>query len=323
MRFLGVARATLSRGRHRQRGRASSPKYPEVDPSPRVGATPLVMSRTGVAVAALTIVTVACSSGGSGTGGDGGPTAEGGSNEAAATSCSTPQDCTGLLAAGPAVFCCVHDVCIVGQAAEAQTCSDPASQNLAASSYDQSCQTDSDCIAVEEGSFCDPGANNGCTNAAINKSALPQYKADLAKTQASVCFGISGCTIEIGPCCRNGVCQVNGQCPSGVVPPPGDASADASGDAGDMDSAAASCSGAADCAHGKVCCVASALDQTPVCQAAPCPYLPGFGVFQLCATPAECVTAGDICAPQGGGRLPVPICQAPPGDGGPSDAPTG
>jgi hypothetical protein len=156
------------------------------------------MSRTGVAVVVLAISLAACTSGGG--------------QPASTFACASPQDCFAHFVAGPQVFCCIHNACIEGQAAEAQTCSDPAAQNIMASSYDQSCRTDSDCIAVEEGNFCDPGANNGCTNAAINKSALPQYKADLAKTQAGVCFGLSGCPEESSPCCQNGTCQVNGQC---------------------------------------------------------------------------------------------------------------
>jgi hypothetical protein len=94
----------------------------------------------------------------------------------------------------------------VGQAAEAQTCSNPDTQNVFASNYDQSCRTDSDCVPVEEGNFCDPGSNNGCTNAAINQSALSRYNAALAQTQAGVCIGLAGCPEEIGPCCRQGIC---------------------------------------------------------------------------------------------------------------------
>jgi hypothetical protein len=103
-----------------------------------------------------------------------------------------------------------------------------------ASSYDQSCQKDNDCVAIEEGNFCQPGANNGCSNAAINKSALAQYKTDLAKTTAGVCYGPTGCPAEFGPCCQNGVCSANLQCSNVVA---GDASAEAGStsatDAGD------------------------------------------------------------------------------------------
>jgi hypothetical protein len=156
-------------------------------------------------------------------------------NDTSTFACASPQDCSVHSFTGPAVFCCIHDICIVGQAAEAQTCSDPGAQNITASSYDQSCETDSDCIAVEEGNFCAAGADNGCTNAAINKSALPQYNADLAKTQASVCFGLSGCPLELGPCCQNGTCQVGGQCFSAVQD---DAGTDSGADAGPSDAPA-------------------------------------------------------------------------------------
>jgi hypothetical protein len=134
-----------------------------------------------------------------------------------------PSDCTSFPA-GPAVACCIHGACLYGEATQAETCADAAAQNIMASSYDQSCQKDSDCIAIEEGNFCDPGRNDGCTNAAINKSALARYQADLAKTQAGVCYGLSGCGAEFGPCCQSGVCRVNAQC---AVIFADDASADA------------------------------------------------------------------------------------------------
>ncbi len=149
--------------------------------------------------------------------------------ETSTFACASPQDCAGYVTEGPDIFCCIHSVCIVGWDAEAQTCIDPASQNIVATSYDQSCQTDSDCVAVEVGNFCKPGAHNNCTNAAINKGALPQYNADLARTQAGVCAGLSGCTAEFGPCCKNGTCLANYEgCGFGIVdagPETGDADA--------------------------------------------------------------------------------------------------
>jgi len=136
--------------------------------------------------------------------------------------CAGPQDCEPHVPQGPLIFCCIHGVCIDGVAAEAQTCSDAAAQNVQASSYDQSCQADSDCVEVKEGNFCNPGANNGFTNTAIAKSAYPQYQADLAKTQAAVCVGIAGCLFSFAPRCVNGSCVAGGIT---VVPLPSDASA--------------------------------------------------------------------------------------------------
>jgi hypothetical protein len=157
--------------------------------------------------------------------GDAGPDAQG-------TGCALPSDCRSFPIPGPALACCVHDLCLYGDAALTQTCSDAATQDITASNYDQSCRTDSDCVAIAEGNFCDPGANNGCTNAAINKSALAQYRADLAKTQAAVCYGLSGCPLEVAPCCRSGVCGTNAQCVNALTK---GESADASTSAGDHD----------------------------------------------------------------------------------------
>ena len=143
--------------------------------------------------------------------------------DAQLTSCTTPYDCSHFTS-GPEVACCIDEVCIYGEAAQAKRCSDPAGQIIMASSYDQSCQKDSDCVAGLEGNFCQAGAYGNCTNATINKSALAQYQADVAKTMAGVCYGVYGCTSEIPPCCDNGVCTVSGQCFDVVT---GDASTDA------------------------------------------------------------------------------------------------
>ncbi len=85
-------------------------------------------------------------------------------------------------------------------------------QLIQASSYDQSCKTDTDCVWVAEGDFCRPGAGN-CPNAAISKSANAQYQADVAKTRAASCYAPGNCGAESGPCCIAGQCQVGSQCP--------------------------------------------------------------------------------------------------------------
>jgi hypothetical protein len=139
------------------------------------------------------------------------------------TSCTAPSDCIDFPV-GPAIACCIGSACVYGQAAGSYSCVDASAQIIMASGYDQACQKDSDCVAIEEGDFCQPGENNGCTNAAINRTALAQYKADLAKTTAGECYGRSGCGAEFGPCCQNGVCAVNAQCLNVVA---GDASAEA------------------------------------------------------------------------------------------------
>lgn len=141
------------------------------------------------------------------------------------TSCAAVSDCIDFPP-GPAIACCIGMACVYGQAAETDSCVDASAQIIMASSYNQSCQEDSDCVAIEEGDFCQPGANDGCANAAINRTALAQYQKDLAKTTAGVCYGLAGCPAEFGPCCQNGVCTVNEQCFNAVT---GDAFAEAGG----------------------------------------------------------------------------------------------
>jgi hypothetical protein len=140
-------------------------------------------------------------------------------DDASVVACATPEDCTAHIPAGAAVFCCIQGVCIFGQAAEAIPCTHPDAEVIAASDYDQSCQTDSDCMPVGVGDFCNPGEGN-CANAAISKSAYPKYQADVAKTQAAVCVAASSCGGSFGPCCRQGTCQMGNDCssPSDTLP---------------------------------------------------------------------------------------------------------
>jgi hypothetical protein len=189
------------------------------------------MLRVGAAVLGALMV-AACGTRSAGPGSlEAGPATD----AAAALACSSPQDCIAHLPSGPEAFCCIKNACVYGQAALATSCTDPDAQVIAASNYDQSCKTDTDCIGVAVGNFCKPGALN-CSNAAINKSASGQYQADVAKTWAgAVCFVGSSCGEEGSPCCRNGTCQIGGQCFS--VSAPVDSGTEAtSSEAGDASS---------------------------------------------------------------------------------------
>ncbi len=86
---------------------------------------------------------------------------------------------------------------------------------IEASSYDESCKSDSDCVTVNVGSTCSAcvfacGQNVG----AINAGAMAQYTADVAKTPAGAipCFCPTG---GLGvPCCRSGQCHAGNECSS-------------------------------------------------------------------------------------------------------------
>lgn len=81
---------------------------------------------------------------------------------------------------------------------------------IAASSYDQSCTIDSDCIAIAEGNSCSLCGFN-CPNAAINVGQYGKYLADIAYTPADLsgqrqaCSGV--CGVTSAPCCVGGACQ--------------------------------------------------------------------------------------------------------------------
>ena len=129
----------------------------------------------------------------------------------APTQCTTVQDCQDLVTATEAV-CCVEEQCLVGTAAMGVSCLDPQVQMIQASSYDQSCDADTDCIAIAEGDFCVPGAAN-CPSAAISKSAQAQYQSDVANTNAAFCSApsscdASSCGTSLGPSCVKGTCEL-------------------------------------------------------------------------------------------------------------------
>jgi hypothetical protein len=165
------------------------------------------MKRAGIIVAMMPIALAACTSGSEGPDkGEGGASLADAADESV-VACRGPQDCSLHFTSGPYVFCCIDKRCVSGQSAEAVPCADASVQLIKASNYDQSCQTDSDCIAVAEGNFCRPGALD-CPSATISKSASAQYWADVEKTNAAICLApISGCLGGAGlPCCRHGAC---------------------------------------------------------------------------------------------------------------------
>src|SRR4029077_4047401 len=96
---------------------------------------------------------------------------------------------------------------------------------IRASSYNQSCTIDSDCIAIAEGDSCSLCGFN-CPNTAINVRDYGHYLADIAYTPAEIsgqrqaCSGV--CPLRSAPCCVGGTCQ---ECTVVVVHP--DAAMDA------------------------------------------------------------------------------------------------
>jgi hypothetical protein len=136
--------------------------------------------------------------------------------------CTAVKDCM-MISNEP--ICCVQEQCLIGTSATEVACADPLVQMIQASNYDQSCSVDTDCVAVAEGNFCVPGANN-CLTAAVNKSAKSQYLSDVANTNAAFCTApvscpsLVTCGTSTGPWCVNGTCEMN-------ACPPNDAGADA------------------------------------------------------------------------------------------------
>ena len=124
---------------------------------------------------------------------------------AGATAC-LPVGPPGACGSGPVVssFCCKVFP-------DAGSCAPGVDGGILASSYDQSCTTDRDCVAIGQGDSCGLCAFR-CPNAAISASALDKYVAEIASTPA----GVSGqrpdecggdCTDDPGPCCVAGECR--------------------------------------------------------------------------------------------------------------------
>jgi hypothetical protein len=127
---------------------------------------------------------------------------------------------------GPSgAFCCLDNAIDP----EAGSCTDGGIQ---ASSYDQSCVTDKDCVSVAEGDSCRL-CGFECPGSAINADAQAKYQADIARTPAGLSlqspYCVTGCPAGFAPCCRAGVCHADLQC---ATPATDDAGTDASIDAG-------------------------------------------------------------------------------------------
>jgi hypothetical protein len=97
---------------------------------------------------------------------------------------------------------------------------------LVASKYDQSCATNTDCVIVRLGDYCDPMlCYNAGTYDAIHTTALAQFDADVAKTPIGSgavqpptnCSGLGSTDYPEG-CCVAGKCQFSPvTCPSDTV----------------------------------------------------------------------------------------------------------
>jgi len=122
------------------------------------------------------------------------------------TTCASPDDC---LALGSSV-CCAASACALVW--------DVVNQLSHSSNYSESCESDTDCLALEQG--------DGCVVVA---------KPQTTSCTTSFCGAADGGRVQ-GPCCIGGTCQEGSQCQG--PRPSGDAAADASGagDAGDAGS---------------------------------------------------------------------------------------
>ena len=76
--------------------------------------------------------------------------------------------------------------------------SDPCT--IRASTYDQACTTDADCVSVFDGNVC--SAHCRCPNSAINKGQLARYQSDFPRADGG---GACGCPL-LRAVCANGVC---------------------------------------------------------------------------------------------------------------------
>jgi hypothetical protein len=103
-------------------------------------------------------------------------------------------------------------------AAGAETSVDAASCTVVlASSYDQSCTADTDCVSVGQVSVCPATCVDFCPLWTINRNAAAQYRAALTQdvpasppTTPGVPPSVCSCPPVLFPCCRGGRCQESG-----------------------------------------------------------------------------------------------------------------
>ena len=117
------------------------------------------MSRVGTLTTLAVFFAAACQSSSATSPGDAGNVGEAAvtstgdaTPEVQPASCTVPSDCTDFPS-GPAIACCIGRLCMYGLSAGTDSCFDASAQIILASSYDQSCGKDSDCVAIEEGDF--------------------------------------------------------------------------------------------------------------------------------------------------------------------------
>src|ERR1700678_3295322 len=79
---------------------------------------------------------------------------------------------------------------------------------IAASSYDRSCQVDSDCVAIGVGDPCYPCEVLCPGTAAINTSSMATYMADVARSPAGSGSVVCACPFydSASACCNAGTC---------------------------------------------------------------------------------------------------------------------
>jgi len=123
---------------------------------------------------------------------------------------------TVMLAATIGVACSASPLQVLDGGFEAGGDTDSAASNppsctvVLASSFDQSCTVDTDCVAVHEVHACPITDCSGCLKQGINKGAMTQYMSALSKNAA---LGPSGVICHCPPCqgdfaiCRGGQCQ--------------------------------------------------------------------------------------------------------------------
>jgi hypothetical protein len=103
-------------------------------------------------------------------------------------------------------FCCLE---------EPAACTTPQGAALIkASNYDQSCQTDADCVAIGEGDAC-VACTIECKSAAIRRDALADYQDDIEKLGPTIDPRIRvecNCLEVKGPCCVEGECRADEHC---------------------------------------------------------------------------------------------------------------
>ena len=99
-----------------------------------------------------------------------------------------------------------------GEASQDNLCPGGGEAVFTSSSYDQSCETDQDCVLVPEGDVC-AVCSHACPRGVINSKAKARYLDDIeVATHSSSSDDVCRCPRAFVACCLSATCHADASC---------------------------------------------------------------------------------------------------------------